>query len=178
MFGLILLPSGPARTISECAPRRMFCTATSRHHLLLRIHPSQTCFVFRNQCGLTAAKLLGLILCSSCLALSSVLSLSKLTCHDGAKALLWVAPATGGCHQYLPLPLTLWPQAPRPVGSPAQAGHPAALPWSTCGMSPSGASFAGGEPEEVRSPSPARCAPPAPAAAGCLRRVVIRACSH
>lgn len=101
IFGLTLLPSGPARTIFEFAPRRVFWTATSMHHFLLRIYPAQTCFVYRNQCGLTAAKLLDLILCSFCLALSSVVSLSKLPWHIAAKAFLWVAPATVDCHQYL-----------------------------------------------------------------------------
>lgn len=37
----------------------------------------------------------------------------------------------------LPAPLSLWPRAPRPVGSPAQAEHPAVLLRSTRGMSAS-----------------------------------------
>lgn len=103
MFGLTLLPTRPARTIFEFAPRRVFCTATFAHCFLARIHPAWACFVFRIWCGLTAAELLDLISCSSCLALSSVLSLSELPWHTAAKAFLWVAPATGDCHQYLSL---------------------------------------------------------------------------
>lgn len=62
------VPLGPDWTIFEFAPRRGFCTSTSMHHFLLGIHPSGTWFRFRNYVDLTAAKLLGLILCSFCLA--------------------------------------------------------------------------------------------------------------
>lgn len=178
VFGLNLLPSGPARTIFEFAPGRVFCIAASGRHLLLRIHPAWTCFIFKKQGGLTAAKLLDLILRSSCLALPSVLSASKLPCHVAAKAFFWVAPAPGDCHQYLSLLLCPYGhELPGLRAAPhRQSERPAPLLRSARGTSPSGAGFAGGEPKEVRAPSQAPCRPPAPVTAGCLCKVMVCAC--
>lgn len=95
------VPLGPDWTIFEFAPRRGFCTSTSIHHFFAW-DPSSSDFRFRNYVDLTAAKLLGLTLCSFCLALSSVLSLSKLPWHNAAKAFFCVSPpADGDCLQYL-----------------------------------------------------------------------------
>lgn len=94
MFGSHF-PLGPDWAIFEFFQIQIcgeFCTFTYMHQFLLGIHPAWTCFRFRNYVDLTAVKLLGLILCSFCLALSSVLSLSKLPSHIAAKAFSCVVP--------------------------------------------------------------------------------------
>ena len=132
MFCLILLPSGPARTISEFPPRRAFCTVTSGHHVLFRIHPAQTCFVFRNQCGLTVAKLLDLVIL---FLLSSFVwcSFSKLPCHIAGKTFLWVTSATRDCHQYLSLLCCPYghelPGLWQPCAGRASCAAPEERPW-------------------------------------------------